>query len=64
LIENLPHVFALEISKLTARGVSPAQILEEMEDVLFGGEQEAELRRRPRKKRPFNLPPPEQRSLF
>ena len=64
LIENLPHVFALEISKLMARGVSPAQILEEMEDVLFGGEPEAELRRGPRKKRPFNLPPPEQRSLF
>jgi hypothetical protein len=64
LIENLPHVFALEISKLMARGVSPAQILEEMEDVLFSGEPEAELRRCPRKKRPFNLPPPEQRSLF
>jgi hypothetical protein len=64
LIENLPQALALEVSKCVARGVSPEQILEAMEDILFGGDLEDRgPQRRLQKKKPFNLPP-EQRCLF
>ena len=64
LIENLPQELALEISKLVAQGVGPEQILEEMEEILFGRAlPDRGPQRRPQKKTPFN-PPPEQRCLF
>jgi hypothetical protein len=64
LIENLPQELAVEISKRVARGVSPEQILEEMEEILFGRAlSDRGPQRRPQKKTPFN-PPPEQRCLF
>jgi hypothetical protein len=65
LIQNLPHVLALEISKRMARGVRPEQIMEEMKDILFGGNlPEVGPPLHPQKKTPFNLPPPDQESLF
>jgi hypothetical protein len=64
LIENLPQELAVEISKCVARGVSPEQILEEIEQILFGRAlPDKRPQRRPQKKTPFNLPP-EQRCLF
>ena len=64
LIENLPQELALEISKLVAQGVGPEQILEEMEEILFGRAlPDRGPQRRPQKRTPLN-PPPEQRCLF
>jgi hypothetical protein len=64
LIDKLPPELAVEISRCVAQGVSPEQILEEMEQILFGRAlPDKGPQRRPQKKTPFN-PPPEQRCLF